>query len=271
MPDEIARVLIWGKTYPELSSRYVETVCTGGVREDGRPIRLYPVPLRYMDSGKQYSTYDWIEAPISKSTSDVRPESFKVLPGRVEIVGHVDTGRGKPPDWAERRRYIFRDSSWQFQNIAALEASRKANRTSMGILTPGSTFEVEIEPRPAREEAEFKAKLQQVHGQSDLFHTSYKDIAYLPNKIWLHWRCASRGCECDAQPHRHRILDWGLLELARRDGWAMAKSKMEDLANLERHELQLFLGNYMLHQHQFGIIGLWYPSRQLADPQTSLL
>ena len=33
------RVLIWGKTYPELSNKYTETVCTGGVLEDGRPIR----------------------------------------------------------------------------------------------------------------------------------------------------------------------------------------------------------------------------------------
>ena len=32
-------VLIWGKTYPELSSRYVETVCTGALREDRTPVR----------------------------------------------------------------------------------------------------------------------------------------------------------------------------------------------------------------------------------------
>lgn len=38
----IHRVLIWTKTYPELSTRYIETVCTAGVLEDGSPVR--PVP-----------------------------------------------------------------------------------------------------------------------------------------------------------------------------------------------------------------------------------
>ena len=37
---EEKKILIWGKTYPELSTKDLETVCTGGVTEDGRPIRL---------------------------------------------------------------------------------------------------------------------------------------------------------------------------------------------------------------------------------------
>jgi len=37
MREETIRVLIWGKTYPELSKRYTETVCTPGVREDEDP------------------------------------------------------------------------------------------------------------------------------------------------------------------------------------------------------------------------------------------
>jgi hypothetical protein len=60
MPPQKIRVLIWGKTYPELSTHYRETVCTGGVREDGSPIRLYPVPLRYLDTEKRYELYDWV-------------------------------------------------------------------------------------------------------------------------------------------------------------------------------------------------------------------
>src|SRR5689334_7137004 len=47
------QVLIWGKTYPELSRRYSETVCTAGLRQDGTPIRLYPVPLRYLGQDNQ--------------------------------------------------------------------------------------------------------------------------------------------------------------------------------------------------------------------------
>jgi hypothetical protein len=30
----------WGKTYPELSKKYLETVCTADVLESGKPARL---------------------------------------------------------------------------------------------------------------------------------------------------------------------------------------------------------------------------------------
>jgi hypothetical protein len=37
---ELRRVLIIAKTYPELSSKYGETVCTAGVDEAGHALRL---------------------------------------------------------------------------------------------------------------------------------------------------------------------------------------------------------------------------------------
>ena len=58
--SEKRRFLIWGKTAPELSSKYFETVCTGAVLEDGVPIRLYPIPFRYLDDGERFKKYqDW--------------------------------------------------------------------------------------------------------------------------------------------------------------------------------------------------------------------
>ena len=43
------RILVTVKTYPTLSRKYGETVCTAGVREDGTWVRMYPVPFRRMD------------------------------------------------------------------------------------------------------------------------------------------------------------------------------------------------------------------------------
>jgi hypothetical protein len=94
------RVLIFGKTYPELSAKYTETVCTGGFREDGTPIRLYPVPLRYLEGKQQYKLYEWITVPIRKSTSDPRPESYKIVPDKIERGELVDTDHGS---WRRRR------------------------------------------------------------------------------------------------------------------------------------------------------------------------
>jgi hypothetical protein len=39
------RVLVTVKTYPTLSRRDGELVCTAGVRADGSWVRLYPVPF----------------------------------------------------------------------------------------------------------------------------------------------------------------------------------------------------------------------------------
>ena len=43
------KVLITVKTYPTLSRKHGELVCTAGVREDGSWVRLYPIPFRLLD------------------------------------------------------------------------------------------------------------------------------------------------------------------------------------------------------------------------------
>jgi hypothetical protein len=48
MPVE--RILITVKTYPMLSKKYGELVCTVGLRENGEWIRIYPVPFRQLES-----------------------------------------------------------------------------------------------------------------------------------------------------------------------------------------------------------------------------
>jgi len=78
------KVLIWGKTYPELRKKYRETVCTGGTLEDGRFIRLYPIPLRYLADDKMFSKYQWVRVRLTKAKDDPRPESYKV---HIEVVG----------------------------------------------------------------------------------------------------------------------------------------------------------------------------------------
>jgi hypothetical protein len=71
------RVLITVKTYPTLSRKYGETVCTAGVREDGSWVRVYPVPFRRLEEAEQYSKFDWIECQLVRNTSDPRPETFR--------------------------------------------------------------------------------------------------------------------------------------------------------------------------------------------------
>lgn len=69
----LTRVLIAVKTYPAISAKYDELVCTAGFREDGSWIRIYPVPFRKKSYDEQYRKYDWIEVDLVKNDSDFRP------------------------------------------------------------------------------------------------------------------------------------------------------------------------------------------------------
>jgi hypothetical protein len=71
------RVLITVKTYPTLSRKYGETVCTAGIREDGTWVRIYPVPFRRLTEEQQYRKFDWLECGLVRNTSDPRPETYR--------------------------------------------------------------------------------------------------------------------------------------------------------------------------------------------------
>lgn len=66
------RILVTAKTYPTLSKKYGELVCTAGVREDGSWVRLYPVPFRRLDEKDRYTKYDWIETSTRGTSGRAR-------------------------------------------------------------------------------------------------------------------------------------------------------------------------------------------------------
>jgi len=74
MPRE--RVLITVKTYPTLSRKHGELVCTAAVREDGSWVRLYPIPFPLLEYHERYSKFEWVETTLVKSSSDPRPETL---------------------------------------------------------------------------------------------------------------------------------------------------------------------------------------------------
>lgn len=260
------RILIWGKTYPELSRRYSETVCTAGVRADGSPIRLYPVPLRYLNDENQYKLWDWIDVPVRKA-EDTRPESFKI---RADGIRHIDRVPTDDNEWAGRREVISRDTSWHFADVGALKAAQRECGRSFGFVAPGSIEGIYLRRKSAQEEAEYNAKIEEIQAQRDMFLPEYKELGFRRQEIRLQWRCPIRCPECANGPHDMQVLDWGLIELARKNrwDWDLAKRRLEEIANLDTHDFRLFLGNMKAHPTAFTIVGLWYPLRR---PQIQLL
>ncbi len=63
------RICILVKAYPQPSQKYEETVCCAGVTEDGRFLRLYPIPYRRLKKEQQFQRFDWVEMHIAKDFS----------------------------------------------------------------------------------------------------------------------------------------------------------------------------------------------------------
>lgn len=47
-------LLILVKTYPTLSKKYFELVCTAGINKNGEWRRIYPIPFRQLSDLEKY-------------------------------------------------------------------------------------------------------------------------------------------------------------------------------------------------------------------------
>jgi hypothetical protein len=130
----LTRILITVKTYPTISKKYDELVCTAGFLEDGSWIRLYPIQFRKKSYTEQYQKYHWIEVDIVKNNRDFRPESFRPVSHDtpINIVGNI------PPDgntWDERRKIVLNKVYTNLTKLIA-EAKDKKKCTSLAVFKP---------------------------------------------------------------------------------------------------------------------------------------
>ena len=102
--SEKRRVFIVVKTYPTISRKYDELVCTAGILDEGSWVRIYPFPFRKLEYEQRYRKYQWITLPLSKNTSDIRPESYKVDDITQAVADGSPIGTGQAG--AERKRII---------------------------------------------------------------------------------------------------------------------------------------------------------------------
>jgi hypothetical protein len=73
-----AHILILCKTYPSPSAAHTETSCIAGAEDNGKPIRLFPVPFRLIDGDAQFKKRQWITARVEKARKDQRKESHRI-------------------------------------------------------------------------------------------------------------------------------------------------------------------------------------------------
>jgi hypothetical protein len=252
---ETRKILIATKTYPSISTKYQETVCTAGIllSEEENPlqwIRIYPIRYRYLDFDKRYPRWAIVSAKIKRNDQDYRPESSKIDDNSLEIIRKIDTTN----NWQERKSLVL---SLQFRSIADIQAQGK----SLGIIKPKS-IERFFSKKTSRE---WNQKQQTVLNQLDLFEPNI-DLEKIP------YQFVYQFTDEDNVPHKYSISDWEIMELYRKcrdrsqlsgleaEQYALEKvrQKLED-DFLESKDLYFIVGNLKNHAKSFMIIGLFYP------------
>lgn len=127
----LTKVLITVKTYPTLSEKYDELVCTAGFREDGTWIRIFPVPFRKLNYDSRYKKWQWIELDLVKNTSDYRTESYRPrdIDNEIKILEEIGTNH----EWAHRKKVAL---GFVYNNMTELLADTKSKGTSLAVLKP---------------------------------------------------------------------------------------------------------------------------------------
>ncbi|MEM0940524.1 MAG: hypothetical protein AAGI25_12165 [Bacteroidota bacterium] len=270
MPKE--KVLITVKTYPSISEKYDELVCTAGFRQDGTWIRIYPIQFRKRSYNEQYSKYQWIEIDLVKNTSDFRKESYRPVSHETEIkiVGEV-----KPDgdDWKERRKIVLNKIYSNLKMLFA-EAKNKEIGTSLAVFKPTQIHKLEIKEVDRKWS---QKKLDQMN-QLNLFDSErdgeFEVVKKLPYKF------SYRLSDDEGTKSTMMIEDWEIGQLywnsLRRQNnneqlacEDVRKKYIDDFAKTK--DLYLFLGTTKLHHNTapnpLVIIGTFHPK---PTTQTSL-
>lgn len=255
----LVKVLIAVKTYPTISSKYDELVCTAGFREDGTWIRIYPVPFRKKAYTEQYKKYDWIELDLVKNKGDFRPESYRpaTLETEINVLGHIDTSR----NWEERKKICL---SKVYKNLSELitEAKNKKIGTSLAVFKPTEILDFYAECV----EREWSSKQKAALAQQNLFETKFEVVKKLPYKFKFQFK------DNEGKESNMMIEDWetGQLywnSLSKHEGneqkaiEAVRKKYFDDFAKTK--DLYFYLGttqkNHYVSHNPFMIIGTFHP------------
>ena len=247
------KVLITVRTYPVPSKKQIEVSCTAGITDDGKWIRLYPVPYRFLNPDKRFSKYQCIEASVMKSVSDARPESFKVNPDTIKIIHPAIPTSNK---WEMRKEKVF---PLKARSLCELESLRNQNGyPTLGFIKPKSIISLDIKS-DSNEWTE--SQLMNLH-QFPMFNNVPKiELEKIPFEFSYTFRCDDPNCNT----HQLSCTDWEMGASYR--SWKIKYGKDWEAKFRERYDTDMrlrndthfFIGTIHGHPNRWLIIGLFYP------------
>ncbi len=242
MPRE--RVLVTVKTYPTLSRKYGETVCTAGVRADGSWMRIYPVPFRWLEEEQQYRKFDWINADFDRNHSDPRPETFrprdlrKLLP-----VAHMDTA----DNWRERRNLLLKTAK-VYDRLQPLLDGAKDNTVSLAVFKPAKVLDFFWEEDDREWNSDKVAQMREQARQKQMFtEDAWKEMFNPIRK--LPYAFSYRFEDADGRESEQQVLDWecgqlywNCLKTSGSEREALQKVRAKYFEEFRQQDLHFFLG-----------------------------
>ena len=268
MPLE--KILITVKTYPTLSSKYDELVCTAGFREDGSWVRIYPIPFRKLDYESRYKKYQWVHLELKRNTSDPRPESYKPVDyEKIQLGEIIGTDNGS---WTTRKKIVLKKV---YTNITKLikEASNSEICTSLAVFKPKKILDFIIQEVDREWDKEKLSKLKARANQLGLFVASenpFEVVKKVPYKF------SYKFIDDEDRESTLMIEDWEICQLfwnclKRKDGNErlacvdVKKKYFDDLALTK--DLYLYLGTtrafHFIAPNPFLIIGTFHPKKEI--------
>lgn len=264
------KVLITAKTYPAISGKYDELVCTAGFLEDGSWIRIYPIQFRKKSFEEQYKKYDWIEMDLVKNISDYRKESFRPVSydTEIKILDHLDT----KSNWLLRKEIVFKNKVFTDLTVLISEAKDREIMTSLAVFKPTEIIDFTIEQVEREWDKNKLEKLKQDR-RSNLFANENEDLFEVVRKLPFKFSYVLK--DCNGKQSKMMIEDWEIGQLYwnclnRSAGNELKavedvkKKYFDDFAKTK--DLHLFLGTSQLHhftgKNPFMIIGTFHPKKE---------
>ena len=239
------RILITVKTYPTLSRKYGETVCTAAVREDGSWIRIYPIPFRRLDQEEQYKKFDWVECRLLRNTADPRPETFRPIDeSELRPVAHMDTSDG----WRDRRKLLLKTAR-VYTRLDELIAEAKANQTSLAVFKPTQILDFVWEEEAKEWDPARLRDMRNMSQQYELFgdnawRETFRVIPKLPYSF------SYKFVDATGRKSELQVLDWEagalfwncLRDASGNEVQACQKVRQKYLNNFRQKDLHFFVG-----------------------------
>lgn len=272
MAATLQRILILCKTYPSPSSKYAETSCVAGVTEEGKFVRLYPVPFRLVADDQQFRKWQWIEARVEKANDDHRPESHRLFVDTIRC--DAEPLKAGKEGWPHRMEQLSHLPV--FDDFAAVQASRAAHGTSLALLRPSRIVGLDITASKNTDWTDTeKEKLLQMQRQGGLFDDDDEGkqirlLEKLPFDFHYRYECMVGG---QTSSYKHKIVDWeagALFRNLRRKfgaaGWEIPfRDKYE--RELPARDLLLLLGTIHRFPDQWLAVSVICPPKPQPDGQ----